>query len=347
MAMANTDPGTARSGESRVLRRSRTDRVIGGVCGGLGAYFGLDPALFRIAFVILALAGGGAGLPIYLVAWIITPEGESTPPGSEARSTNPASLVMGTIFVAIGLGLLAEMMFPWFDRMLWPALLVGLGVFVITGARRGIEMNTAPAPVGARRFPAGRAVAGVVLVAIGSLWLLDTAGVSNVDWFYVLPAVLGLMGLAMLAGVGGRSASALIPLGYLLIAVMFIGTLAQPRLNLNAGVGNRSHAPSASETLKNKYGHGMGTMELDLRGVSLDESREVRASVGMGELVVRVPESTPVDILASAGLGDVSVFGQERGGVAPELRFRSQAPGDDRVLTLELSVGMGSVEVRR
>jgi phage shock protein C len=136
MAMANTDPGTARSTESRVLRRSRTDRVIGGVCGGLGAYFGLDPALFRIAFVILVLAGGGAGLPIYLVAWIITPGGESTPPGPESPSRNPASLVVGTIFVAMGLGLLAEMMFPWFDRMLWPVLLVGLGVFVITGTRR-------------------------------------------------------------------------------------------------------------------------------------------------------------------------------------------------------------------
>jgi hypothetical protein len=44
--------------------------------------------------------------------------------------------VVGTIFVAMGLGLLAEMMFPWFDRMLWPVLLVGLGVFVITGTRR-------------------------------------------------------------------------------------------------------------------------------------------------------------------------------------------------------------------
>lgn len=136
MAMASTDPGTAESGTSRVLRRSRTDKVVGGVCGGLGVYFGLDPILFRIAFVILALAGGGVGVPLYLVAWIVMPEGESTPPSPEARSTNGASLVIGTIFVAMGLGLLAEMVVPWFDRMLWPVLLVGLGVFVIAGARR-------------------------------------------------------------------------------------------------------------------------------------------------------------------------------------------------------------------
>jgi hypothetical protein len=207
-------------------------------------------------------------------------------------------------------------------------------------------MNTAPAPVGMRRFPAGRAIAGVVLIAIGSLWLLETAGVSNIDWLYVLPAVLGLMGVAMLAGVGGRSASALMPLGYLLIAVMFIGTLAPPRLHLDAGVGNQSYSPS-TDTLKNEYGQGVGTLELDLRGVRLEESREIRASVGMGEVVVRVPESTTVDIRASAGMGDVNLFGEERGGVAPELRFRSPEAGDDRLLTLELSVGMGSVEVRR
>ncbi len=135
MAMAGTDPGTTQSGTSRVLRRSRTDRGVGGVCGGLGVYFGLDPIVFRIAFVILALAGGGAGVPIYLVAWILMPEGQSTPPSPEARSTNPASLVIGALFVAIGLGLLADMVAPWFDRLFWPALLVGLGIFVITGSR--------------------------------------------------------------------------------------------------------------------------------------------------------------------------------------------------------------------
>jgi phage shock protein C len=136
MAMASSNRGTATPGESRVLRRSRTDRVVGGVCGGLGVYFGLDPILFRIAFVVLALAGGGAGLPLYLVAWLIMPEGESTPPDAEARTTNGASLVIGTIFVALGLGLLADRVVPWFDRMFWPALLVGLGIFVITGSGR-------------------------------------------------------------------------------------------------------------------------------------------------------------------------------------------------------------------
>jgi phage shock protein C len=45
-------------GGQRVVRRSRSERVVAGVCGGIGRYLGVDPVLLRIAFVILALANG-------------------------------------------------------------------------------------------------------------------------------------------------------------------------------------------------------------------------------------------------------------------------------------------------
>ena len=61
--------------ESRAsLRRSRDDRVLGGVCGGLGAFFGLRPLWFRIIFVILGIPGGLPGLIPYLLLWLIIPE---------------------------------------------------------------------------------------------------------------------------------------------------------------------------------------------------------------------------------------------------------------------------------
>jgi len=137
MAMASEDPGVASTSPSqRTLRRSKTDQVIGGVCGGLAGYFGLDPILFRIAFVILTVAGGGIGVPLYLVAWIVIPEGDSTPPSGESRPMNGGSLIVGSIFIALGIGMLADMVMPWFDRLLWPSLLVGLGVFVLLGTRK-------------------------------------------------------------------------------------------------------------------------------------------------------------------------------------------------------------------
>jgi phage shock protein PspC (stress-responsive transcriptional regulator) len=54
-------------------RRSRSDRKIAGVCGGLAKYFGLDPLLVRILMVALAVCGG-AGLLIYVLLWIFASE---------------------------------------------------------------------------------------------------------------------------------------------------------------------------------------------------------------------------------------------------------------------------------
>ena len=55
------------------LYRSRTDRMIGGVCGGLGKYLNVDPTLVRLVFVLTALFGG-PGLLAYLIMLIVVPE---------------------------------------------------------------------------------------------------------------------------------------------------------------------------------------------------------------------------------------------------------------------------------
>ena len=59
----------------RRLTRSVDDRVIAGVCGGFAAYAGIDANLIRIAMVALTLFGG-TGLVLYLVAWLLLPQGE-------------------------------------------------------------------------------------------------------------------------------------------------------------------------------------------------------------------------------------------------------------------------------
>jgi len=55
------------------LRRSRNNRVVAGVCGGLEAFFGLDAFWFRLAFVIATLPGGVPGIAAYLIMWLIVP----------------------------------------------------------------------------------------------------------------------------------------------------------------------------------------------------------------------------------------------------------------------------------
>jgi phage shock protein C len=58
--------------ESKRLFRSRTDVMLGGVCGGLAKYLNVDPTVIRLVFVLLLFIGGG-GFWIYLVLWFITP----------------------------------------------------------------------------------------------------------------------------------------------------------------------------------------------------------------------------------------------------------------------------------
>jgi len=76
-AHTQTEP-PATSGPTNAWRgkhifRSRTHRMVGGVSGGIAEYFGVDPTIVRLAFVISAFFGG-AGIVAYIVAWLIIPE---------------------------------------------------------------------------------------------------------------------------------------------------------------------------------------------------------------------------------------------------------------------------------
>ncbi len=62
------------SEETKKLRRSRRNRIFGGVCGGLGEFFGLNPFWFRLGFIIASLPGGLPGIVPYLLCWIIIPK---------------------------------------------------------------------------------------------------------------------------------------------------------------------------------------------------------------------------------------------------------------------------------
>lgn len=60
---------------SKKLRRSRDNRVIAGVCGGLGEFFGISAIWFRLALLLALIPGGIPGLLIYILLWIIIPRG--------------------------------------------------------------------------------------------------------------------------------------------------------------------------------------------------------------------------------------------------------------------------------
>ena len=71
--MANDYKEKLNNMKSKRLYRSRTDSKIAGVCGGLAEYFGIDPTIVRVIFVVLLLPGGLPGLIPYLLLWIVVP----------------------------------------------------------------------------------------------------------------------------------------------------------------------------------------------------------------------------------------------------------------------------------
>ena len=155
------------------LYRSRSDRMISGVCGGLAEYFDIDPTIVRLIAVLLVFLNG-VGILAYLIMAIIVPlEGsKSAPPkdairenveeiketatklGHEIRSTFAADEdkpeaenktqhhgrnIIGVVLIVVGiLFLLGSFgLFRWLGwSTLWPLILVAIGVLIIIGARR-------------------------------------------------------------------------------------------------------------------------------------------------------------------------------------------------------------------
>ena len=125
------------------LTKSRTDRMIGGVCGGFAEYAKVDVTLIRIAMVFLALLGG-LGILLYLIALVIVPEGEKSlqegePPGENRNGARIAGIILvglGAFFFLKNLGFpFWEPIwdFPW--RFAFPMLLIGIGAWIVFGKR--------------------------------------------------------------------------------------------------------------------------------------------------------------------------------------------------------------------
>lgn len=86
-------PGAAPAPRAAALRLSARERMIAGVCGGLGEFFELDPVLFRAAFLVLAVIGG-LGILLYVILWLLLPApgpgGAAPPSPGRARQTRSA-----------------------------------------------------------------------------------------------------------------------------------------------------------------------------------------------------------------------------------------------------------------
>ncbi len=190
-----------------------------------------------------------------------------------------------------------------------------------------------------RRRVLGPTVFGMLLVWTGIAWLTGVGLTSG------LAVGLVIIGLGCVVGsfVGG-SRALIAPALVVAAALIVTATIDIP---LEGPIGEQRWSPDSRAELEDAYQVSMGEGILDLSDLPLepDEELAVRASVGLGHLVVLVAEDAPVFVNAEIGAGEVVAFGEERNGVGVDLHESFGSDGDGLILDLE--VGMGQIEVRR
>ncbi|MDF1610529.1 PspC domain-containing protein [Stygiobacter electus] len=132
------------------LYRSRKQKIIAGVAGGLSDYFNIDPVIIRILFVVLSILHG-SGILIYIILWIAIPEepfdvayninNQSEPNNTNTNDIPPTKnsysprFITGLILVFIGVAFLLNNLIPSFDFSdIFPYILILIGVLLISNS---------------------------------------------------------------------------------------------------------------------------------------------------------------------------------------------------------------------
>lgn len=141
------------------LYRSESNRILGGVCAGLGEYLGIDPLFPRIFFVIWTIVGGFS-IMVYLVLWVVMPSRTSSGSDGKFHSEELGARIRQVVdeirwivqqpspefitYAGVGLigwgvyQLLPRLNLPWdimrYEEFLWPALLILIGIIILVRA---------------------------------------------------------------------------------------------------------------------------------------------------------------------------------------------------------------------
>ena len=359
----------------RTLCRSSTDKVIAGVAGGIGAYFGIDAVIVRIAFIVLTFLGG-AGPFLYLIGWLALPREDSPSVIAKALGGDSQHRLRSLLAVGlIGLGLLitANLSGDLFDLFVnvWSIapylalILIAAGVALVlwpgpagrpkstptrppappapaaphpssvyatpapppptaAGSEWSVASPPGPPPPAAEASvsPAkrrrGRSLFGsltvaVLLVYAGAAVMLDRLDAVEMDVGVFFAIALAITGVGLFVSAFARPARGLILLGVMLSAPLLLFVGADVRWG--TGIGEVRVSVTDTEDLADEYRHGVGQMVVDLRHLDPDRTdHSVEMSLGVGEMLVYVPDNILTTADLSVGAGNIRVW---YGGPAP------------------------------
>ena len=359
------------------LRRSSTDKIIGGVCGGLARTLGIDPVIVRVIMAVVALLGG-AGLAVYVIAWILIPTDEGTSALQDARAgrgrMRQLLLVVIVAIAAISLldhsGLSDGIGFLIFVLILlvaWQAF--GADWFTTTKVSHdsaspssgfGIDQTpdghtvTVHSPAGTTviqkepKSVLGRIVWNVLAVAIGIMLALNWTDAADISGRMMLIVALVIVGTGLIVSAFAGRARGLIALG-LLIAV----TAIPAGMDVNGGTGDRTWTPTTTAALPvDGYNLGIGSARLDLRQLSASlqpgDAITVLAHVNIGELIIIVPSDTATQgaVNSSINIGDITARGEQLRSGTDQTLALTYGPADALIrIDIDAQVDIGQITI--
>jgi phage shock protein C len=140
--------------QQRKLFRSNSNRVIAGICGGVGEYMNIDPTIIRLVWILLTLLGG-SGLFLYVVLYFVIPrEPHESDKGitEDSRRDFTAASVFGLIFIAVGIVILLDNLdlisfhhwWCWGWEFFFPGILILAGIYFLTRRERTVQHTVPP-----------------------------------------------------------------------------------------------------------------------------------------------------------------------------------------------------------
>lgn len=341
------------------LRRSHTDRYLGGVAGGLGQHFRIDPIVVRV-ILAASCVFGGIGFLIYGLLWLFVPAEDTDRAKIDLNGSTRRSVLL--IFGGIAaLGIIGSV-FGGLDgfsgHFAWPlAIIVGTCAVALAYLRPAAYREHGPRIVATddtRPAPSSRSrrvgpilfwpTLATIFVAFGILGIVAVDHTVAPLWWP--GSALAIIGLALVVGAFRGRPGGLIPLGILLIPGVLVTTV------LGSGgwdTHNLDVKPGSAAAVNASYTIGTGHAVLDLTDVTdvpALAGRTITVEMTAGKLEVKLPADLVAQVDANLAIaGDIQINGAERNGWEPSFHAETGASSKAPPVHLILKGRVGVIQV--
>ena len=189
-------------------------------------------------------------------------------------------------------------------------------------------------------------VGGGILVLIGILWLLERLAIIDISVTAVFGLATMITGISLMLLARDGAHGGLVVLGTILALITLI-TATAPFEGFQGGIGDRTIELATVDDIAADYNLAMGKLVIDLRQIDdLRAGTTLEASVGMGDLIVRIPEGTEMTVNARVGAGQLEILDRFSDGIGISETYRSPGLSEGaESLVLDLEMFTGHVEV--